>query len=339
MRRVLKIEKLTTGYLAGKKGGLVLQREMTATLETGQLICVLGPNGAGKSTLLRTLAGFQKPLSGAVFYDDKPLTALDLKSLARLVSVVLTDRFSDLYLTAFDVVRMGRFPYLSFFGRMRPEDMQLIHKTMEKLGTGALKQKLFYNLSDGERQKVLIARALVQDTPFLLLDEPVAFIDSPGRIEIMELLIKLAREQKKAILMTTHDMETALHYADQLWLMHRDKPLLTGIPEDMVLQGYVGAYFHRSGLRFDVEKGRFRAESDALQHPEKVFVKNESPEALWLAKALERNGFQPEIAASFSEKGWFAEFAGGKFHLYRNGKKINTFQNIAALLNELSHVI
>ncbi len=335
MGMILKIENLTTGYGSPKKTDVILQQGIDATLETGQLICVLGPNGAGKSTLLKTLAGFLHPLSGEVWFGGDTLKSLDLKKLSRLVSVVLTDRFSDLYLTAFDVVRMGRFPYASFFGRMKTADLLLINQTMDKLGVGGLKEKLFYNLSDGERQKILIARALVQDTPFLFLDEPVAFIDSPGRIEIMEILSELAHRQGRAILMTTHDMETGLRYADTLWLMHRLKPLLTGAPEDLVLQGKVGGYFQRPGLHFDVEKGLFRSDRKAHATREIVFVKQDSEQAKWLAKALERKGFSIQTNDFAVGKGIFAGYEKGKFRLYLNGAEPVEFPDIASLLKAL----
>jgi iron complex transport system ATP-binding protein len=338
MRKNLIIKNLTTGYRQGNKDDVVLQQKMNASLETGQLVCVLGPNGAGKSTLLRTLAGFQKALKGDILFDGISLKTLDLKRLSRLVSVVLTDRFSDLYLTAFDVVRMGRFPYASFFGRMGAGDLSLINQTMEKLGVAVLKKKLFYNLSDGERQKILIARALVQDTPFLLLDEPVAFIDSPGRIEIMELLTILAHEQKKAILMTTHDMDAGLRYADNLWLMHRQKPLLTGAPEDLVLQGKVGEYFQRPGLRFDRNKGLFRSDRKAHATRGTVFVKLENQEVKWLAKALERNDFAVEETDGIPEKGIFGCYESGSFQLYRDAKLMGVFQSIADVLEKLEDI-
>jgi iron complex transport system ATP-binding protein len=339
MARQLKIENLATGYATGKKGRMVLQSGMRAVLETGQLICILGPNGAGKSTLLSTLAGFQPPLAGTIRFDEKPLQDIDLKSLARLLSVVLTDRFSDLYLTAFDVVRMGRFPYASFFGKMNHRDIALIHETMENLGVAVLQDKLFYNLSDGERQKVLIARALVQDTPFLLLDEPVAFIDSPGRIEIMELLRALAHKQGKAVLMTTHDMETALHYADFLWLMHRDKPLLTGIPEDLVLQGKVGAYFDHPGLRFDLKKGRFVREGEKPQFSETIFVRGGSHEISWLRRALERKGYRVKRGDALTEKDFYVLIEKGQFKLYHLGRQIADAKTVVGVLDILTHLV
>jgi len=319
-------------------GTLEVFKQLELVIERGQKIGLVGPNGAGKSTLLKTVAGFLQPLSGDVYLGSDSLKTLGLKKMSRLVSVVLTDRFSDLYLTAFDVVRMGRFPYASFFGRLKTEDLAFIHQTMDKLGVGGFKEKLFYNLSDGERQKVLIARALVQDTPFLFLDEPVAFIDSPGRIEIMELLSELAHQQGKAILMTTHDMETALHYADTLWLMHRGKQLVAGIPEDMVLQGKVGEYFQRPGLHFDVEKGRFRAENKSTGHLKTISIQNDSSETTWLVRALERNGFVVKEANSIPENGLFVEYGNGNFRLFQDAKSVGAAQSIAEVLRKLEDV-
>ncbi len=339
MKPVLNIENLSTGYPSRKNGNVVLQRAMHASLKAGELICVLGPNGAGKSTLLRTLAGFQKPLAGRVRLNGKPLQDFDLKALARQIAVVLTDRFSDLYLTAFDVVRMGRFPYASFFGKMQNADVALIRQTMENLGVAALQDKLFYNLSDGERQKVLIARALVQDTPFLLLDEPVAFIDSPGRIDIMELLRSLAHEKGKAVFMTTHDMETALHYADFLWLLHRRKPLVSGIPEDMALRGKVGEYFDHPGLQFDVAQGRFVSRVLKNRKQEMVSVGGKGAEITWLKRALAREGFSVKSVPDTPGAGFWAGFEKNAFVLYRHGEKMGTFENIADVLRVLNKAL
>ena len=332
----LKIEHLTTGYPSGQHAGTVLQKNICAVLKPGRLVCVLGPNGAGKSTLLRTLAGFQKPLSGNVFFDESPLDKIPLKALSRLVSVVLTDRFSDLYLTAFDVVRMGRFPYVSFWGKMQKKDVEYIEHTMNKLGLAGMAEKLFYTLSDGERQKVLIARALVQDTPVLMLDEPVAFIDSPGRIEIMELLRLLAHDEGKAVVMTTHDMETALHYADELWLLHRQKPLVAGIPEDMVLNGKVGEYFRKPGLHFNREKGRFVSDEEAGGKRGEVYVCPENvPQILWMIRALERTGFVAKQSVVIPSRGAYVCFESPFFVLYRDGKKVRTFEAVSGLLERL----
>jgi iron complex transport system ATP-binding protein len=336
MENRLQISHLTTGYSPAGRKPLILQQEMNAQLKSGQLIGILGANGAGKSTLLRTLAGFQKPLSGEILINETPVDFRDFKKLSRLIAVVLTDRFSEPYLTVFDVIRTGRFPYLSFWGKLSPSDRIQITRVMEKLGIVQFKEKLFHELSDGEKQKVLIARALVQDTPFLLLDEPVAFIDSPGRIEIMELLLALAHEEKKAVLLTTHDMETALQYTDCLWLLHREKPLLTGIPEDLVLDGQVEHYLKRTALVFDKSKGRFVKVRQKQETGRRVVLeKTDSVEMQWLKRALERKGYACETKADMSGLCWKVDWHDGRFRLYRNEEKKGEYPRISGLLNQL----
>ena len=201
-KTVLHIENLTNGLSLSRGKKLVLQENLHMRLQSGQFVCLLGPNGAGKSTFLRILMGFQPALAGTISYDGK--------ELSHLAAVVLTDRFSDPYLTAMDVISLGRYPYGSLIAKLSTEDTHVIQQIVNTLNIGDLMEKVFQQLSDVEKQKVLIARALVQDTPFIFLDEPIAFVDSPGRIEIMEMLSDIAHKRHKGILMTTHDIETAL---------------------------------------------------------------------------------------------------------------------------------
>lgn len=330
----LNIDNLGNGYRNGRQEPVVLQDAITATLEPGQLICLLGPNGAGKSTLLRTLSGFQKPLSGAVFYSERPLESLSVRALSRHLAVVLTDRFSDRFLTAFEVVSMGRFPYASFWGRLNRKDVETINNTLKMLGISALKDKVFETLSDGEKQKMLLARALVQDTPFLFLDEPVAFVDSPGKIEIMEWLSYFAREQGKGILMTTHDIEIALDYADYLWLINREKPFRTGLPEDLVWQGSINKYFDRQEVHFDASKGRFGVSRPVSG--KKVFVKQAGAPTRWLKKALTRKGFRVSVVTEKHPGDFYFTFENEAFIQYKKDYFLKQFETIEEILKELS---
>lgn len=327
---VLNISNLSNGYRAGKQEVFVLQHEITASLQPGQLICLLGPNGAGKSTLLRTLSGFQKSLSGEITYSGKQLELIPLKDLARQLAVVLTDRFSDRFLTAYEVVSMGRFPYSSFSGRLSRKDTEKINTTLEMLGVILLKNKVFETLSDGEKQKLLLARALVQDTPFLFLDEPVAFIDSPGKIEIMEWLSLIAREHKKGILMTTHDIEIALEYADYLWLINREKPFKIGIPEDLVWQGAINHYFDRQKVVFDWNKGRFGVSRPVTG--KQVFVKQEGASTRWLGKAFRRQGWVVSNIQEGQKTEFYFTFANGQFVLCKHDKILQRFSSIEEIL-------
>ncbi|MBE0651247.1 MAG: ABC transporter ATP-binding protein [Bacteroidales bacterium] len=328
----LHIDNLSNGYQTGKQKPVVLQEAINASLEPGQLICLLGPNGAGKSTLLRTLSGFQKPLSGNISYSGKPLESMSLRALSRQLAVVLTDRFSDRFLTAFEVVSMGRFPYASFWGQLSGKDNKIIHSTLEMLGVTSLKDEIFENLSDGEKQKMLLARALVQDTPFLFLDEPVAFVDSPGKIEIMEWLSFFAREHSKGILMTTHDIEIALDYADYLWLINREKSFKTGLPEDLVWKGAINVYFDRLEVRFDAAKGRFGVSKPTLG--KKVLLKQAGAPTRWLKKALTRKGFQVSGVTDKQPEDFYITFENGAFVQYRGDELLKRFKDIEEILNQ-----
>lgn len=205
-----RFDNLTIGYHLGRKGEKVVARGLSATLAGGQLTCLLGRNGSGKSTLLRTLAERWKGE----------------------VSVVLTDRVDVKNMTVEEVVGLGRTPYTNFWGMLSAEDKAVVAQSMQQVGIGALARRDFSTLSDGERQKVMIAKALAQQTPLVLLDEPTAFLDYPSKREVMVLLSQLAHEQGKAVLLSTHDVELAELFADNIWFMG-DSRLLTGTAHEL----------------------------------------------------------------------------------------------------------
>ena len=332
-KTVLHIQNLTNGLCLSHDINLVLQEKLNLQLQSGEFVCLLGPNGAGKSTLLRILMGFLPALQGTITYNNRNVKEITLKELAHIAAVVLTDRFSDPYLTAMDVVSLGRYPYSSWIGQLKEEDLEMISETVYSLGIDQLMGKVFQKLSDGEKQKILIARALVQDTPFIFLDEPIAFVDSPGRIEIMEMLSGIAHKHHKGILMTTHDIETALEYADMLWLMNRDKPLETGIPEDLAMQGKINAYFDRSAIQFDRFSARFRMQNKKPKAT--IFIKNDSLQTFWLWKALSRKGFELVNVEALPPEGIGFCFENEEFIMLQDQKPIRQFSNIQSLLDEL----
>ena len=253
----LKIVDLSTGFTLKKGKQKVLHKQLNVELHPGELVCILGPNGAGKSTLLKTLLGYELPLKGKVLFNNTPLDQLTVKDLARLVSVVLTDKIDDLYLSAREIIATGRYPFGSFNGRLSVEDLLQIEKAEKQVGIAHLSENKFARLSDGEKQKVLIARSLVQETPFIFLDEPVAFIDAPSKIGVMQLLHEMVNEMKKGILMATHDLDAALNYADKIWLLGADGKWDTGIPGDLLKQGKINDYFDKKYISFHPESGRF----------------------------------------------------------------------------------
>lgn len=202
---------LTVGY----RGHRVVE-DISLSLPCGRLVCLLGPNGAGKSTLLRTLCGFQPPIAGTVTISGSDITTMSAAEVARLVSVVLTDRPLTPSLTAREMVGMGRAPYTGFWGRLSDDDRRLVSEAMQTVGIAPLATRRMGRLSDGERQKVMIAKALAQHTPVIVLDEPTAFLDYPSKVAIMKTLARLAHDEGKTILMSTHDLELAAQLGDEL---------------------------------------------------------------------------------------------------------------------------
>ncbi len=251
-RDTIVLDNLTTGY--GRK---VVSDKLSATLRSRELTCLLGPNGAGKSTLLRTLCGFIAPLGGSVEVEGRKISALSPSELSQKVAVVLTERTQITNLTARRMVELGRAPYTGFWGRIGVEDRRIVEESLELMGVSPLADRMIDELSDGERQKVMIAKALAQSTPMIMLDEPTAFLDFPSKVEIMQLLHRLSRSQNKTIFMSTHDVELSLQTADRLWLLDKGKGLVAGTPEDLALQGEFGRYFDRGNIRFDIDSARF----------------------------------------------------------------------------------
>ena len=203
--------RLTVGY----RGHRVVE-DINLSLPCGRLVCLLGPNGAGKSTLLRTLCGFQPPIAGTVTISGSDITTMSAAEVARLVSVVLTDRPLTPSLTAAEMVGMGRAPYTGFWGRLSDDDRRLVSEAMQTVGIAPLATRRMGRLSDGERQKVMIAKALAQHTPVIVLDEPTAFLDYPSKVAVMKTLARLAHDEGKTTLMSTHDLELAAQLGDEL---------------------------------------------------------------------------------------------------------------------------
>lgn len=247
----IELKNLTTGYTS-KSNKRVVSKDLTACLNNGELTCLLGINGAGKSTLLRTLSAFIPPLSGKILFLGKYLEEYTPKELSKLIGVVLTGRMEQGGLTVFDMVGMGRSPYTGFWGTLREPDKEIVKDAIRQIKIMHLTERTMDTLSDGERQKVMIAKALAQETPVIFLDEPTAFLDFPSKVEIMQMLQSLAHDMKKTIFLSTHDLELALQVADKLWLLDAEH-LITGTPKDLAQQGYLDRFFNIPGIIFDKE--------------------------------------------------------------------------------------
>ena len=205
------LQSLSIGY-----SHKVIATDINAQIKGGELTCLIGRNGTGKSTLMRTLAGFLKPLGGSALLDGRDVGRLSPAERSHLISVVLTDRVDVDGMRVQDLVSVGRQPYTGFFGKMSSDDEEVVNKAIADVGMTDFAGRQVNSLSDGERQKVMIAKALAQQTPVILLDEPTAFLDYPSKKEMFQTLAQLCHEQGKAVLVSTHDLDIALPIADSV---------------------------------------------------------------------------------------------------------------------------
>ncbi|MDR0954833.1 MAG: ABC transporter ATP-binding protein, partial [Rikenellaceae bacterium] len=235
---IIQADALTIGYRLGGGKAKTVQSGLSFALERGTLTALLGLNGSGKSTLLRTLSAAQPPLSGTILLDGKPFEAYSARELSRQIGVVLTDKIHAGGLRVREMVALGRHPYSGFFGRLSAEDEAIVARSMEQATIAHKEDSYIAELSDGERQKAMIAKALAQECPVILLDEPTAFLDVVSRIEVMKLLHALTRHGK-TILLSTHDLSQTLPLADRLWLMEKGRGMIAGPTEDLIAQGQV----------------------------------------------------------------------------------------------------
>jgi len=295
---MLTTSSLSIGYHHPLASGLNLE------LRPAEMVCLIGPNGAGKSTLLRTLAGMEKPLAGVVWLDGQNLHEIPPLELAKRMAIVLTGRLESPLLTARELVALGRHPYTDWLGRLSPNDENAVQHAMLLTDTLRFSTRPLAHLSDGERQKVMIARALAQilSSPnfpspasqppnVLLLDEPTAFLDLPRRVELLQLLRRLAHQTGIAILLSTHDLDLALRLADRLWLLSSSGTFQAGIPEELALNNALASTFQSEGASFDPAIGAFR-----IHQPSRGAVSldghGNGVTAAWTWRALERLGFE-----------------------------------------------
>lgn len=291
---VIETSRLRIGYKL--KGGKekVVHEALDLQLYPGVVTCLLGLNGAGKSTLLRTLCGFQPPLGGEIRLSGMPLTAYSEARFSRTVGVVLTEKTQAGGITVYELVSLGRHPYTGFFGQLKKQDRLFIEQSLEAVGIAHKARNYVSELSDGERQKAMIAKALAQECPIILLDEPTAFLDVTSRIETMVLLHRLAAEQGKAILLSTHDLDLAIQLGDCLWLQEKGRPMASGTPEDLILGGDFETFFRKKGIVFDPNTGKL----NTVVPTRPVGVEGDFLTAYWVGNALLRNGYRPAPVAA-----------------------------------------
>ena len=241
---------LAVGYRNGKTAVTLLQG-LNLSLEKGKLVALLGQNGAGKSTLLRALTCDERPISGSIEVKGRNLADMSQKDRSRLIGLVSTERIQAGALTVTELVGLGRQPHTGFLGRLDDEDHEIVRQSMEDAGIIGKANEYMASLSDGERQKAMIARALAQQTPIIILDEPTAFLDVASRIETMRLLQTLAHDRGKAVLLSSHDISQSLMLADELWLITTDRQVITGSTDELVASGAMDRLFDNRSIHFN----------------------------------------------------------------------------------------
>lgn len=281
---MLQIENLNIGYKNKKVAG-----NINAGLFPGELIALLGPNGTGKSTLLKTVAGLIPRLSGHVYVEGREISRLSPKERARIISIVLTEPIGIGNFSVTEVLHLGRYPYKGWWGKTNASDKILIAKALDNTGINHLAHRQLTELSDGEKQKVMIARALAQDTDFILLDEPTSHLDLPSKIEIMSLLKELAHQWKKAVLVSTHDLNLAIQAADRFWLIDKKGAFQQGVNEDLIINGALNSCFELETSRYNFATGKIAfSAKDNLS----VTIEGKGPQYAWTKHAFSRLGYQ-----------------------------------------------
>lgn len=289
---ILAALDLQAGYRNGRRGAVTIVHDVSARLRRGRMVCLLGPNGAGKSTLLRTLVGSQEPLAGTVELTGRPLSRITARERAQRLSVVLTDRIDVGYLTTRELVAIGRTPRVGWFSRLGEGDREIVDRVLSICGADDLADRQIHQLSDGERQRAMIARALAQEPEVLLLDEPTAFLDLTRRVELLALLRHLTDDHGLAVLMSTHELELALRHADEIWLVHPDGRFSAGTPEDLVFAGEIEGAYATKGVVFDDHRGTFIADTGDPGDPRKpIHLDGDDRAVRWLRRGLQRRGW------------------------------------------------
>jgi len=335
-KETIRIEKLSIGY-PGKGDVKVVASDICAGINSGELTCLLGANGVGKSTLLRTLSAFQPKLSGEIRIQGKEIGEYTDRQLSKVISVVLTEKCDIRNMSAVELIGLGRSPYTGFWGTLSREDKAIVDHAIGLVGISHLAHRMVHTLSDGERQKVMIAKALAQETPVIYLDEPTAFLDFPSKVEMMQLLHQLSRQTDKTIFLSTHDLELALQIADKIWLMDKVNGVTIGTPEDLSLDGTLSCFFARKGITFDLETGLFRVNNE---YTSQVRIIGHGQKYAMVRKALQRNGILANRNVESDVSIETGDLKGdGTFVLHpANGGAI-TVQTIDELLAEIRKIL
>ncbi|WP_027002524.1 ABC transporter ATP-binding protein [Hugenholtzia roseola] len=331
---MLDTQNLAIGYQG--RNTQVLLENLSLSLHRGELTCLLGANGTGKSTLLRTLAGLQKPLWGDIFWQGLPIAHIPKKKRAQLISLVLTENLTTERLTVGELVSLGRYPHTNWIDSHSEADLVIITKALQATGIGHLAEQPFFALSDGQKQKALIARALAQDGGAIFLDEPTAHLDWVSRYEVILNLRQVAQKQQKAILVSTHELSLALQQAHRLWLITPEKKLLVGLAEDLALDGSLANFFPHQHFTFEAHTGNFLLKNTPTFAP---FLEGDALATYWTEVALQKTSLTPlffeskhiKIAAERHQAAFLWQAQG----FWKNEEGAQNFESLSKLIDFL----
>lgn len=303
----LEGKDLTLGYFQQK-----VKKEILTGLDfqlfAGELTCLLGPNGVGKSTLIKAILGQIKPRKGKIVIDNQPIENFGVEELAKRISVVLTDPVFPGNMTVGQLVALGRTPHTSWSGKLSLTDREIVEKALSDTKITYLRDERLSEISDGQRQKAMIARALAQDGKLMILDEPTAHLDLVNRFEIMELLRDIAAQKGKAVLVVTHDLDIAIETADRFWLLNCGTPLISGKPEDLIISGKINQLLPGEKYRFSLERGKLELDI----RDSKFEIDGPRELIFWVEKALLKAGVREMKTPIFVEKSPFSIKIGEK---------------------------
>lgn len=280
-KAVISGRNLSLGYQKGDRKKEVLHG-LNFDLYPGQLTCLLGSNGVGKTTLVKAIMGRIPVWNGKLLVEGKELSTLNSKELSKLLAVVLTEPIVAGNMTVGQLVSLGRTPYLNWSGYLSAHDKKVVEEALISTQILEIKDERLSEISDGQRQKAMIARALAQDAPIMILDEPTAHLDLVNRFEIMQLLHSISQYQNKSILVITHDLDIALETSDQLWIMKKEEKLIAGLTEDLIVKGLIDSLFSKEKIHFNSKRGKVELENKLA----KLDFEGDESLAFWIQKAL-----------------------------------------------------